>query len=79
MRKLATTVGATAMIVGSLLGTPTAGAAQVSTLPPAPVPVPTPQVPKVQLLDCYGSTGWMGCGPGWTWRDGWRGFACYPC
>ena len=79
MRKLATTVGATAMIVGSLLGTPTAGAAQISTPAPAPSPVPVPQRPQVQLLDCYGSTGWMGCGPGWTWRDGWRGFSCYPC
>jgi hypothetical protein len=31
------------------------------------------------MLDCYGTTGGMGCGPGWTWRDGWRGWACYPC
>jgi hypothetical protein len=33
----------------------------------------------VQLFDCRGTTGDMGCGPGWFWRDGWRGFACYPC
>ena len=30
-------------------------------------------------LDCAGTTGNMGCGPGWFWRDGWRGWACYPC
>jgi hypothetical protein len=35
--------------------------------------------PTVQGLDCAGGTGSMGCGPGWFWRDGWRGFACYPC
>jgi hypothetical protein len=76
MRKLATTVGATAMIVGSLIGAPTAGAAQVDTT--APVAPPAPR-PAVQMLDCVGTTGAMGCGPGWFWRDGWRGWACYPC
>jgi hypothetical protein len=35
--------------------------------------------PKVQMFDCRGTTGDMGCGPGWFWRDGWRGWACYPC
>lgn len=79
MRTLATTVGATAMIVGSLLGTPTAGAAQVAVPAPAPMPAPAPQRPVVQMFDCAGTTGWMGCGPGWFWRDGWRGYACYPC
>jgi hypothetical protein len=38
-----------------------------------------PAEPKVQGLDCQGTTGNMGCGPGWFWRDGWRGWACYPC
>jgi hypothetical protein len=33
----------------------------------------------VAALDCHGTTGNMGCGPGWFWRDGWRGWACYPC
>ncbi|MEH3138686.1 MAG: hypothetical protein PGN37_00615 [Mycobacterium kyogaense] len=79
MRRLARTVGASALIVGSLLGAPTATAAQLTNPAPAPAPVPVPERPTVQLLDCYGSTGWMGCGPGWTWRDGWRGFACYVC
>ena len=38
-----------------------------------------PAAPKVAALDCQGTTGSMGCGPGWFWRDGWRGWACYPC
>lgn len=38
-----------------------------------------PASPKVQMFDCHGTTGSMGCGPGWFWRDGWRGWACYPC
>jgi len=29
--------------------------------------------------DCAGTTGSMGCGPGWIWHDGWRGYGCYPC
>ena len=77
MRKIATTVGMTALVVGSLLGAPVAGAAQVD--PDVTVAPPAPQRPAVQLLDCFGTTGWTGCGPGWFWRDGWRGFACYPC
>lgn len=35
-----------------------------------------PKGPGVQLLDCGGTTGSFGCGPGWIWHDGWRGFAC---
>jgi ABC-type oligopeptide transport system substrate-binding subunit len=35
--------------------------------------------PTVQPLDCRGTTGWHGCGPGWFWRDGWHGPGCYPC
>jgi hypothetical protein len=31
------------------------------------------------MLDCYGTTGDHGCGPGWFWRDGERGWACYAC
>jgi hypothetical protein len=38
-----------------------------------------PVGPHVRPLDCHGTTGGMGCGPGWFWRDGWRGWACYPC
>lgn len=83
MRRIATTVGAAAMIVGALLGAPAAGAAQVG--PDVTVAQPTKPAqparpgPEVQMLDCIGFTGAMGCGPGWFWRDGWRGWACYPC
>ena len=33
----------------------------------------------VQFLDCAGTTGVRGCGGGFFWRDGWRGYGCYPC
>ncbi len=81
MRKIATIVGATAIIGGSLLGAPAAGAAQVDIDATVDVIVapPAPQRPAVQMVDCEGFTGAMGCGPGWFWRDGWRGWACYPC
>lgn len=62
---------------GTLLGTPVASAASAPN-PPA-VPRPVPAAPTVQMFDCQGTTGRMGCGPGWFWRDGWRGYACYPC
>jgi hypothetical protein len=77
MRKFAMTVSATAMIIGSLVAAPGAGAAQVAR--DVTVAPPTPPQPAVKMLDCFGTTGAMGCGPGWFWRDGWRGFACYPC
>jgi len=31
--------------------------------------------PKTQMLDCRGTIGGMGCGPGWFWSDGWREWA----
>jgi hypothetical protein len=81
MRKIALAVAAAALIAGPLAGAQSAQAAQATTpdktvTAPAPAPV---QGPKVLMLDCVGGTGNMGCGPGWFWRDGWRGFACYPC
>ena len=70
MRKVAMTVAAAAFTIGMLAtGTPTAQADQTTTAP----------TPKVQLVDCYGTTGDHGCGPGWYWRDGERGWACYAC
>ena len=68
-----------AVMSGSVATAQTAYAAQSShdtnvyTQPAVPIG------PKVQMLDCYGTTGSMGCGPGWVWRDGWRGWGCYPC
>ena len=42
-------------------------------------PQPATPVPVFTALDCEGWTGIHGCGPGWFWRDGWRGWACYVC
>jgi hypothetical protein len=76
MRKFAIAIAAAAMMTGSLATAQTAFAAAqthdttVYTQPPAPT---------VRPLDCRGGTGNMGCGPGWFWRDGWRGWGCYPC
>ena len=54
----------------------TSNAAQVERADTTP---DRPSASSVELLDCRGSTGPYGCGPGWFWRDGWRGLACYPC
>ncbi|MGZ6780439.1 MAG: hypothetical protein ACXVGO_15775 [Mycobacterium sp.] len=77
MRAVTTAVLASAMLLGTLATPGVAAAAQpahdttVYTQPAGP--------PKIEALDCHGTTGAMGCGPGWFWRDGWRGWACYPC
>jgi hypothetical protein len=77
MRKIAIAVFAAALTTGSFLTAQTASAADVN---PRPTPVYTqPSAPTVKPLNCQGGTGGMGCGPGWIWRDGWRGWACYPC
>ena len=79
MRKIGMTLAIVAVMSGSVATAQSAYAAQSShdtntyTQPAVPVG------PKVQQLDCRGTTGDMGCGPGWFWRDGWRGWACYPC
>jgi hypothetical protein len=78
MRKFGMTVAAAAMTMGTLAMSPLAQAAQVAPTPPSPILDAQPSAP-VQLFDCRGTTGDMGCGPGWIWHDGWRGFACYPC
>jgi hypothetical protein len=76
MRKIAMALVAAALITGSLTTAQTASAAQ--TTHDTIVYTPTPR-PAVQPLNCQGGTGGMGCGPGWIWRDGWRGWGCYPC
>ncbi len=78
MRKLAMAIAVGALAVGPMVTAQSADAAQVAPNTTNNVqPAPTP--PKVQAFDCQGTTGAMGCGPGWYWRDGWRGWACYPC
>ena len=66
------------MLTGCLFMTPTAQAAAPVTGGGAP-PAPHVAGGTVQMLDCGGTTGAAGCGPGWFWRDGWRGRGCYPC
>lgn len=80
MRRFATVLAVAALMTGSVVTAQSATAAQAA--PDTTVytaPAPAPAQPKVQALDCQGTTGAMGCGPGWFWRDGWRGWACYPC
>lgn len=78
MRKLTMAIAVGVMMAGPVLTAPAATAAH-----PAPdvttYTQPAPVTPKIEALDCEGGTGNMGCGPGWFWRDGWRGWACYPC
>jgi hypothetical protein len=78
MRKIAKIVAAAAILASPMVGVQTAQAADVSNDTTVYTPAPAPP-PGVQLLDCAGTTGNMGCGPGWYWRDGWHGWACYPC
>jgi hypothetical protein len=79
MLKLATALAAAALMTGPVLTAPSATAAQTAPDTTVVAPAPAPAQPKVAALDCHGTTGNMGCGPGWFWRDGWRGWACYPC
>jgi hypothetical protein len=76
MRRIAKFLAGAALLAGTLGTAPIAGAAQnthdTTTYTQPPVPV-------IQPLDCHGTTGDHGCGPGWFWRDGWHGWACYPC
>jgi hypothetical protein len=78
MRKIAMAAAVAAMLLGSLGTAPAAQAAQTSTTQDTIV-YTRPQEPTVKAFDCEGTTGRMGCGPGWFWRDGWRGWGCYPC
>jgi hypothetical protein len=77
MRRILIAVIAPALTASSFLNAQTAGAADVT---PKPTPAYSqPMTPPVKPLDCVGTTGRFGCGPGWFWRDGWRGWGCYPC
>ncbi|MBB3603917.1 hypothetical protein FHT40_003578 [Mycolicibacterium sp. BK556] len=76
MRKFVMGIAAASMIFGSLAGAVTANAASTTTPTPA---TPRDGSPIITALDCRGGTGNMGCGAGFFWRDGWRGYGCYPC
>jgi hypothetical protein len=44
----------------------------------APGPIAGPYTP-IHPADCRGTTGGHGCGSGFYWRNGDRGWACYRC
>jgi hypothetical protein len=75
-RKIAMTLATAALLAGPLLTGATAQAAQSSHDTTTYDPTPTP---TIQQVDCQGTTGNMGCGPGWVWRNGAGGWRCYPC
>jgi hypothetical protein len=76
MQRITKAVAGAALIVGSLATAQTAYASQTSH---DTMVYGTPSMPVIRPMDCFGTTGNMGCGPGWVWRDGWRGWGCYPC
>ena len=79
MRRITMAIAGAGMIIGSLAGAQTANAAQVNNTNTAPVSPHTGPVPIITALGCFGGTGLDGCGPGWIFRDGWRGWQCYVC
>jgi hypothetical protein len=81
MRRRTITAVAAALMVGSLATSACAPTQHVSQNQPDTVSYTQDanSAPTVQLLDCWGTTGWHGCGAGWFWRNGWRGMGCYPC
>ena len=82
MRSMALIFAAAAVTTGAVVGGQGLLAAHLhnQTTVQQPAVVNAPQsTHQWQPLDCFGTTGGMGCGPGWVWRDGWRGWACYPC
>ena len=66
MRKFAMAFAAAALMTGVLAPVAHADTSMQTTKPDVP-------------LACNGTTGSEGCGPGWFWRNGERGWACYPC
>ncbi len=79
MRRIANAVAGAALTAGTLVTAPAAHAAQITHDTTVYTQPAQPSTPVTQPLDCVGSTGGKGCGPGWDWRDGWRGWSCYPC
>jgi len=79
MHRFGIALAIVAILTGSAATAQTAYAAQNSNDTNVYIQPAAPNRPDVQMLDCRGTTGDMGCGPGWFWRDGWRGWACYPC
>ncbi|EHB47759.1 hypothetical protein MycrhDRAFT_5885 [Mycolicibacterium rhodesiae JS60] len=76
MHKFVMGIATASMMFGSLAGAVTANAASTNNATPS---APHNSPPVITALDCQGGTGNMGCGAGFFWRDGWRGWGCYPC
>jgi hypothetical protein len=76
MRTRIATFAAAAIVMGSMSMAPQAKAAQNPSYPTVPT---NPGTPSVHMLDCNGTTGEHGCGPGYIWRNGATGLHCYPC
>jgi hypothetical protein len=72
-KKIAITVAAAVFLAGPLLTAVNAQAAQSSH--DTTTYAPTPTATAVQPLDCHGTTGAEGCGPGWIWN----GSRCVRC
>jgi hypothetical protein len=83
VRRIAKKLSASILVVGAIVAAaPTHTALAAEATPPTGPGTTTqtqPGPPIVQRLDCFGTTGIHGCGPGWVWHDGWRGWACYVC
>lgn len=73
-RKIAMTVAAGALLAGPFLSAVNAQPARASQDATTNGPTPTP---VIQPADCRGTTGYMGCGPGWVWNAGMN--RCIPC
>lgn len=71
--KIILAVAAAALVSGPFGQMATAQAAQISTDTTTYNPNPGPAI--VRPLDCHGTTGDRGCGPGWFWN----GNHCVPC
>ncbi len=76
MRKLALTMSAALLVLGSVAlsanaQTQSAGAASMHALKNA--------TPIVKEVACNGTTGVYGCGPGWVRRCGYYGCRCVHC
>ncbi len=77
MKKLTMTLTAAALALGTLAVT---ASAQTQWLGAASLHARIQNAtPIITQIACNGTTGVHGCGPGWYWRDGRRGMACYRC
>jgi len=77
MKKLTMTLTAAALALGALAVT---ASAQTQGLGAASLRAQIQNAtPTITHAACNGRTGAHGCGPGWFWRFGRRGWACYAC